>query len=171
MVGYFIGQQDNNDTPVNLDAEDNNVTAKINTVEPILYAGGLFGNVLSNVKSDISIKNDTVSAEISTAGEFLYGGGVLGYTSLSKGGSLTVQNTVVKPIQSDLIKSTNKSMNAVAVAYGVGYAINSQYEGVVNVFENRARGDIVIAATIACESECRGWNDWLCTGGYNSGCQ
>lgn len=147
LVGYFIGQQDNNDTPVNLDAEDNNVTAKINTVEPILYAGGLFGNVLSNVKSDISIKNDTVSAEISTAGEFLYGGGVLGYTSLSKGGSLTVQNTVVKPIQSDLIKSTNKSMNAVAVAYGVGYAINSQYEGVVNVFENRARGDIVIAAT------------------------
>ena len=147
LVGYFIGQQDNNDTPVNLDAEDNNVTAKINTVEPILYAGGLFGNVLSNVKSDISIKNDTVSAEISTAGEFLYGGGVLGYASLSKGGSLTVQNTVVKPIQSDLIRSTNKSMNAVAVAYGVGYAINSQYEGVVNVFENRARGDIVIAAT------------------------
>ena len=148
LVGYFIGQNDDNDTPVNLEAEDNNVTAKINTVEPFLYAGGLFGNVLSNVEGDVSIKNDTVSAEIITAGEFLYGGGVLGYASLSRGGSLTVQNTIVKPVKLNLIAASNETMKNIEVGLVIGQAMSSyNYDGVVNVSGNRAQGNIKIAAT------------------------
>ncbi len=148
LVGYFVGQNDDNDTPVNLEAEDNNVTAKINTVEPFLYAGGLFGNVLSNVEGDVSIKNDTVSAEIITAGKFLYGGGVLGYASLSRGGSLTVQNTIVKPEKLNLIAASNEMMENIEVGLVIGQAMSSyNYDGVVNVSGNRAQGNIKIAAT------------------------
>ena len=148
LVGYFVGQNDDNDTPVNLEAEDNNVTAKINTVEPFLYAGGLFGNVLSNVEGDVSIKNDTVSAEIITAGKFLYGGGVLGYASLSRGGFLTVQNTIVKPEKLNLIAASNEMMENIEVGLVIGQAMSSyNYDGVVNVSGNRAQGNIKIAAT------------------------
>ena len=147
LIGQFIAQ-DNDVAPVNINVEDNNVTAEIDTKEPILYVGGLAGNIVANVKSDFSIKNDTVSAEIKTTADALYGGGILGYADLSRGGSLIVKNTVVKPVKLNLIAASNEMMENIEVGLVIGQAMSSyNYDGVVNVSENRARGDIKIAAT------------------------
>lgn len=148
LVGYLMGQYNNTGFLINTNIDDNSATTVINTNEDKLYAGGLVGQVYIVENNDCSINNNTIKAEIKTAGTIFYGGGISGLTVLQGGGTLSVQKNTVKPVNSDLIVASNKNMNFIEVGLGLGEATSKYlYDGVVNVSENRAQGNIKIAAT------------------------